>query len=271
LHLLARAWGFLLSQFSSRSKHTTQKNLKSCFPEKTENEIVQLTKSSLTNTAATALEMGKMWLPPMEKTLKMVVASEGREEFVAAHEAGNGVILLAPHLGNWEIFAFYLCDDLESTWLYQPPKLPALDRLITKTRSRGGLTMAPTNRAGVSKVLKTLKEGKLAGVLPDQVPPDEGGVYAPFFGEEAFTMTLVSKLVQKTDAKVFCGFANRLPSNQGYKVIVESADESIYSHDIDESVAALNRTVQKSVNRAVEQYQWEYKRFRKQRDGSKFY
>lgn len=271
LHLLANAWGFLLFKLPSRSKNTTQINLQACFPEKTENEIAQLTKSSLTNTAITVLEMGKTWLPPMEKTLKMVVACEGREEFMAAQETGDGVILLAPHLGNWELFAFYLCDGLESTWLYQPPKLPALDRLISRTRSRGGISVVPTNRAGVSKILKTLKAGKLAGVLPDQVPPHEGGVYAPFFGEQAFTMTLVSKLVQKTEAKVFCGFANRQRDKQGYKVIVEAADASIYSDNIEESVAALNRTVEKSVRSAVEQYQWEYKRFRKQPDGSKFY
>ena len=84
-------------------------------------------------------------------------------------------------------------------------------------------------------------------------------------------MTLVSKLLQKTDAKVFCGFAKRLSKKQGYQIIVEAADEQIYSENIDESVAALNRTVEKSVNKAVEQYQWEYKRFRKRPDGKKFY
>ena len=66
-------------------------------------------------------------------------------------------------------------------------------------------------------------------------------------------------------------FAKRLSKNQGYQIIVEAADEQIYSDNIDESAAALNRTVEKSVNKAVEQYQWEYKRFRKRPDGKKFY
>ena len=66
-------------------------------------------------------------------------------------------------------------------------------------------------------------------------------------------------------------FCQTVIKKQGYQIIVEAADEQIYSENIDESVAALNRTVEKSVNKAVEQYQWEYKRFRKRPDGKKFY
>jgi len=217
------------------------------------------------------MEMGKAWLPPLETTLKFIVDTEGKKSFDEARAAGQGVILLAPHLGNWEFCGFSLCDGIESTWLYQPPKYPALDQLITRTRSRGGVKMAPTNQRGVAEVFKTLRKGEVVGVLPDQVPPTEGGIHAPFFGVSALTMTLVSKLLQKTDARVFCGFAKRLPKAEGFSVIVEEADKEIYSDDLHTSVAALNRTVESCVEKAVEQYQWEYKRFRKQADGSKFY
>ena len=87
----------------------------------------------------------------------------------------------------------------------------------------------------------------------------------------ALTMALVSKLIQKSDAKVFCGFAKRLPNAKGFKVIVQEADQGIYSEDESTSLSALNSTVEKNVLMAIEQYQWEYKRFRKQADGSKFY
>ncbi len=215
--------------------------------------------------------MGKSWLPPMPKTLAMVVESEGEAAFLSAVESGDGVILVAPHLGNWEIFAFYLCKHLTSTWLYQPPKLKMLDRLITRTRSRGGILMAPTNQVGVSRALKALKRGEVVGVLPDQVPSRAGGKFAPFYGEPALTMTLISKLVQKTQAKVFCGFAKRLPRAKGYKIIVAEADLGIYSSNLEESLTSLNTTIEDNINKAVEQYQWEYARFRKTPDGTKFY
>ena len=271
LQVIAKAWGTLLYRFPTRAKTTTERNLTACFPDKSEAEIAELAKSSLIHTASTAIELGKSWLLPMEKTLALVVDCEGQDKFNAAYESGNGIILLAPHLGNWEIFGFYLSDSASTTFLYQPPKYLALDRLITRSRSRGGLNMAPTNQTGVAQIFKTLKQGQVVGVLPDQVPSQEGGGYANFFGVPALTMTLISKLLQKTDAKVFCGFAKRLPNAKGFKVIVQEADEGIYSEDASISLAALNSTVEKTVLSAIEQYQWEYKRFRKQADGSKFY
>ena len=207
----------------------------------------------------------------MANSLELVTESEGEENFFAATASEHGVILLAPHIGNWEIFGFYLCEKLKSTWLYQPPEFKLMDQFITKTRSRAGIEMAPAHRIGVSKVLAALRRGEVVGILPDQIPPAEGGRFIPFFGEPALTMTLPSKLIQKTKAKVFCGFAQRLPNARGYKIIVEEAISDIYSEDLDESVMALNRTIEKTIMKSVEQYSWEYKRFRRRPDGSRFY
>ena len=131
--------------------------------------------------------------------------------------------------------------------------------------------MAPTHRTGVSKVLAALRRGEVVGILPDQIPPAEGGRFVPFFGEPALTMTLPSKLIQKTTAKVFCGFAQRLPNARGYKIIVEEAISDIYSPDLDESIIALNKTIENTIMKSMEQYSWEYKRFRRRPDGSRFY
>ena len=271
LQLLAKCWGTCLYCFPTKAKSVTEKNLTICFSEKSGADLEKLTRASLINTACTILEMGKSWVPPMAESLKLVVDSEGEEQFFRAARSKSGVILLAPHIGNWEIFGFHLCDKLKSTWLYQPPKFELLDKLITKTRSRAGIEMVPTNRTGVSTVLGALKRGEVVGILPDQIPSLEGGRFTPFFGEPAFTMTLVSKLVQKTQAKVFCGFAKRLPDANGYKVIVEEAMSDIYSKDINKSLLALNKTIEKTILMSIEQYSWEYKRFRLRPDGTRFY
>ena len=271
LQLLAKFWGLYLYRFPTKAKLVTRKNLAACFRAKTTAEIEEMTHASLTSTACTILEMGKSWIPSMAKSLELVTESEGEENFFAATTSEHGVILLAPHIGNWEIFAFYLCEKLKSTWLYQPPEFKLMDQFITKTRSRAGIKMAPTDRIGVSKVLAALRRGEVVGILPDQIPPAESGRFAPFFGESAFTMTLPSKLIQKTTAKVFCGFAQRLPNARGYKVIVEEAISEIYSEDLDESIIALNKTIEKTIMKSMEQYSWEYKRFRRRPDGSRFY
>lgn len=109
------------------------------------------------------------------------------------------------------------------------------------------------------------------GVLPDQVPADEGGVFAPFFGQSAFTMTLTSRLAQRGKPAVFCGFAQRLPQGKGFKAVVKRADSGVFDADLEVSASAINRCVESLVEQAPEQYQWEYKRFRRQADNSEFY
>ena len=217
------------------------------------------------------MEMGKSWLVPINETIGLVIDSEGMDAFNKAVAAKEGVILLAPHLSNWEIFGFYTVIGLPTVFLYQPPKLPALDNLLKQTRSRSGIKLAPTNRQGVSMLLKSLQQGELVGILPDQVPAEGGGLFAPFFGQKALTMTLVAKLLARKKVPVFCGYAERLPNAQGFKVIVTPANDLIYSDDLAESVAGLNLSVEECVLKALPQYQWEYKRFRRQPDGKKFY
>jgi KDO2-lipid IV(A) lauroyltransferase len=271
LHGIAGVWGRVLYLLPSKAKDTTTKNLRLCFPNMGEQERDQLIKSSLINTACTALEMGKAWVVPVEKTLKLVVETEGYENYRKAVASDKGVILLAPHLSNWEVLGFYAGDGVPTSFMYQPPRIAALDRLLKEARSRSGIKMAPTNRKGVAEVLGALRQGEMVGILPDQVPGDESGIFSDFFGEPAFTMTLISKLVQRTGAKVICGFALRLPKGTGFRAVFFPADDDIYSSDLDVSVRALNKAVEDAVKQAPAQYQWEYKRFRRRPDNSEFY
>lgn len=230
-----------------------------------------MTRESLQNTACTALEMGKAWMLPMAKTVGLVVETEGYEDYRQAINAGDGVILMAPHLSNWEILGFFASHETTTTFMYQPPRQPAVDRLLREVRSRSGIKLAPTNRKGVAQVLSALQAGEMIGILPDQVPADESGIFAPFFGEPAFTMTLISKLASRTGAAVFCSFAQRLPAGKGFRVVFQRAEEDIFSTDAETSVTSLNRSVEKLVTLAPSQYQWEYKRFRRRPDNSEFY
>lgn len=271
MHAVAGVWGAILYRIPNRARATTIRNLRACFPELSDDEVEALARKSLVSTACTAMEMGKSWMLSLEKTFLLVKEAVGFEEFQQVAKEKQGIILLAPHLGNWEIFGLYAGQYIDTTFMYQPPKLPALDRLLQRTRSRGGIKLAPTDRKGVSLVLKALGRGELVGVLPDQVPNDEGGEFADFFGESALTMTLVSKLAARSKARVFCGFAERLPKSKGFKLTIREAEQSIYDEDLSRSVRGLNKTIEDSVLMAVEQYQWEYKRFRRRADGKKFY
>lgn len=267
LRWLGKTLGHILWLTNNRSKQATLVNLAACFPEKSIEERTWLAKSSLQNLVITALELGPIWFSPLDKLLANVVSVEGEEYLERALADGNGAILLAPHMGAWELLGMYLSGKYMITSLYQPPDNAAMDRLIFKARSRNGSQLAATQQKGVKTLLKALKRKELIAILPDQVPPKEGGAFADFFGVPALTTTLVKNLSSRTGAKIVLAAAYRIESTGHYKIIFQAVDETIYSADTQESLTALNQSVERCVLIAPEQYQWEYKRFKKQPPG----
>jgi KDO2-lipid IV(A) lauroyltransferase len=85
-----------------------------------------------------------------------------------------------------------------------------------------------------------------------------------------FTGTLASNLIKRTGAVAVFGYAKRVPG--GFSMCYLAAEDEIYDEDMSVSLAALNRGVERCVRACVEQYQWEYKRFRvRPRDGKGLY
>jgi len=259
---LGASVGWLVWMSGGRSVRVTRQNLTLCFPDMPEPERRRLVRQSLVETAKTAAEAAAVWNRSTDWLARQIVEIEGEAHLYKALEREKGLLVLAPHLGNWEVVAPFLARYARLTALYQPPKQAALDKLMLRGRTKDNIDMAPTNRRGVSQLLKALKRGEIVGILPDQVPePGNGAEVAPFFGQPALTMTLVHSLVQRTGSDVLCVFAQRVP--KGFRLVVLPADSAIHDEAAVDSVAALNRSVEACVERALSQYQWEYKRFRR--------
>lgn len=244
----------------------TRTNIDIAFPEQAEAERIALAELSMIETGRSFSEMGMAWLWSPARSLKKVKAVHHEHLIDEALAQGHGVILIAPHLGNWEILNLYLSKRYPFTAMYRPPKLKLLDTLIKRMRARLGTRMAPADASGVRMVMSALKRTEMVGILPDQEPVT-GGEWAPFFGHPAYTMKLLPQLVRKTKARVICGFAERLPGGEGFEIHFMAADERIYSADLNEALLGLNRSVEQCVKALPAQYQWEYKRFNHQPDG----
>jgi KDO2-lipid IV(A) lauroyltransferase len=256
----------------SRMQQTTQTNLALCFPSMDPVARETLGRRSLQATMQTIMEAGAVWLWPASRVLALVQQVDGLEILQQAKARGKGVIVLAPHLGNWEVLGLYLnaCGLGQSYQLYQAPADARLDRLIHMARSRAGAAMVATDNKGVAELLRALRAGDIAGILPDQVPDTAGGEYAPFFGRPALTMTLLVRLQQKTGAAVVLAFARRLreQGKPGFELVFKEPAAGLYAEDMPTALAAMNKSIEDLIALAPEQYQWEYKRFRRQPDGA---
>ena len=270
LHYWGRLLGNLMYRNNSKSARITRKNLSLVYPDLTPEQLEDKVRLSLQETMKTGLEFGWCWMAPMDQVLSKVRRVEGLEVLQQAHEAGKGVIFLGPHLGNWEFLGHLINQHFPFSVMYAIPKNPALEKIIVEGRTRAGMKLAPANMKGVAQMLKLLKAGEMVGNLPDQEPDDRsGGLFAPFMGVNTFSPKLVTRLIGKTGGKVVAGFARRLPDAEGFDIVFIDADAGIYSTNEVEAVTAMNRTVEKLVAMAPEQYQWEYKRFKTRPEGEK--
>jgi KDO2-lipid IV(A) lauroyltransferase len=257
--------GYCVYLARTRLYKTTLTNLQLCFPDLTLQQRKALALLSLKHTGMVLAESGPVWLWPVEKIMGEIQEVTGLELIQQAQDQGKGVILIGPHHGNWELMGLYLSTLGKCSQLYQAPKHKDLDALLYMARSRGSAKMYPANTKGVVAMLGALKNGEMVGILPDQIPGPNAGEFAPFFGNDAYTMTLISRLIQKTGAKAFLTYAKR--TEQGFSIVIREPDEKIYAQHMPTSLEGLNKTVELAAKDAPEQYQWEYKRFRYQPEG----
>jgi KDO2-lipid IV(A) lauroyltransferase len=183
-------------------------------------------------------------------------------------QAGKGAIIMSPHLGAWEIGAQAIAEKFGPAHgplvaLFRPARKAWLEPLVANARTRPFLDSAPTSLAGVRTLIRTLRHGGYTAILPDQVPSLGQGVWAPFFGREVYTMTLLAKLAQQTGAQVILTWCERLPAGQGFCMHMRPFDapEMKDAHVSPEAAAAaVNRGVEAMVRHAPGQYLWGYAR-----------
>ncbi|WP_297528876.1 lysophospholipid acyltransferase family protein [Thiohalobacter sp.] len=260
-HAIGALIGSLLAWLPNPLRRVSERNLDLCLPELPAAERRRLLRQSLVETARTALETGPLWLWPADRIRPLIVEETGTEAIDAARAAGRGVLLAAPHLGSWELAGHFAAWRWGVTSLYRPPRLAGLEDLMCRGREHLGARLVPTDAHGVRSLYQTLREGGVVAILPDQEPGSGGGVFAPFFGIEAWTMLLLSRLARKTGAAVFFGYCERLPGGR-YRMRFHPAPPDIADADPRTAASALNRGVAACVRECPAQYAWSYRRFR---------
>ncbi len=264
---LGRQTGRIAWHLAKGSTNVTKRNLELCFPDKSAEDIEKLAKESIIETMMTAFEMASAWVQPVDELLKKISHVDNEHIYLDALKTGRGIVLLVPHFGNWELCNYFMAKQNSSLLaMYKAGKSPALNRLILHSRQQ--ITeMVPADKKGVLAMFNAVKQGRVTGLLPDQEPSIKSGVWAPFFGIPALTPTLVSKVLQKTNAIAMGYGCQRNPDGKSYHIFYEKVDDAIYSDDIETSATAMNHCIERIILRDPAQYQWEYKRFKRRPDG----
>ncbi|MGS2723529.1 lysophospholipid acyltransferase family protein [Porticoccus sp. GXU_MW_L64] len=262
---LGSALGCAMWLSKSREARITLANIQHCMPESSESEQRSLARRSVIEFGKTCFEIPLVLQRPPEWVAKKVKQVHNQALLDRALTDERGILLVTPHLGNWEVIGTVIGQQTHMTAMYEPARYPEFDAILKNSRSRLGGDMVPTDKRGVMALIKKLRAGGTSCVLPDQEPDLTSGEFAPFFGRRALTMTLLNKLLQRSGAQAIVHFILRVPG--GFDVYYMEPDPAIYSAEQSEALAALNRSIEAAVKRAPQQYQWEYKRFKQCPEG----
>jgi KDO2-lipid IV(A) lauroyltransferase len=200
-------------------------------------------------------ELAWVWFRPSDQVDRRVHCAD-MAPLMQAHALGRGVLILTPHLGCFEVAAPWVARRLPITVIYRQPRRAALDVLLHAARNRGDLAAAPATLAGVRALLRALRRGEAVGLLPDQVPGEGEGRWAPFLGAPAYTMTLPQRLVQASGAAVVLLSVARLPGGRGWTLRLKR-------FEAEPTPQAINAAMEALIRECPDQYLWGYNRYKR--------
>ena len=260
--------GMLLYRVQNPARAIAHRNIELCFPEKSLEEREALLQSALRESGKAVLELSAMWLWPMERLRKLHRGFTGIEHYYALRVRGKGVIALTPHLGQWEFLGLLAPGYVgPMSSLYRTGKLGVWEERIKRARERGGNRLQPTTVDGVRAMYAALRRNEMIGILPDQDPGEGRGIYAPFFGIDAFTMHFVARLAIRSGVGVVIAYAERLPDGRGFRSVIKPVDPAINQGPMEHSVAIMNKAIEDLVRERPDQYLWIYPRFKRRSEG----
>ena len=256
-----------------RESRVARRNLELAFPSETPAEREALHAAILRTTARQVLETVRLWTRPHAENLALIRDVHGAPLLDSAIAAGHGVIIAAPHHGNWELLNQWLATRTPLAILYRAPESAIGEAFLQSVRAdRDRVTQIRAEGPAVRQLFKWLGAGGVVGILPDQQPKVGDGEFAPFFGVQALTMTLLGRLGARTGATVLMAWCERVESHPGrppvFDLHIEPAPAAIADADSTVAVHALNATVERIARRDPAQYQWTYKRYTLRPPGS---
>ena len=208
-------------------------------------------------------ELPRLWLRPFNESCLSNVELLGKDHADHAFAHGKGVIFFGPHCGSFELGPQALAEVYGPiTAVYRPARQPSLAAVELATRQRPLLKVLPASLRAIKAMHKALKSNQAVALLTDQVPPEGLGLWVPFFGKPAYTMTLAARLALQTGATLLPVSCERLPNGRGYIVKIRPAVDLDGNADLLGAVTRINQAIEAIVLSQPGQYLWGYGRYK---------
>lgn len=260
--------GSLLYLVAGERRRVGQINLRLCFPGMSEEERSRLLRDHFKMFARGLIERSILWWASAEY-ISSLIRVEGIEHFEAIKN--QPAILLTPHFVGMDAGGQWVAQQVDTVCMYANQKNVYMTELLLKKRARFRDQKLYSRQQGLRPIIKGLRAGMPFIYPPDQDQGVKDGVFVPFFGVQAATMTSVSRIAQMTGAKVVPSITRVLPGGGGYVLTFYPAWESYPSGDEVLDARRMNEFIEQRILEMPEQYFWLHKRFKNRPEGAEKY
>ena len=253
---------------TSSAYKVTLRNLEMTYKHLDKLELEQLAKESLIETILSGHETIKSWSKPIHISGKNIFRIENNYLLNRYIDDGNGVAVIAVHNRSVDMLLKWINTKCETTTLYKKVKIKALDRFVRKQREGKNNHVYETTMIGVRKIFKAYKANKTICIAADQVPQEGMGEYIKLFNIDAYTTTLASSLIYKTQKPAVFICMNSFENNK-LGVTIKPSRKDMYNES--KHKLSLNKSIESLININPKDYSWEYKRYKKLLSGENPY
>jgi len=203
-----------------------------------------------------------LWIWRHPKSSINKVAIENLNEVIELSKNGKGLIVLAPHLGGFEIVPRIFAEHTRATVMYRPARKRWVNELMLKSRKHSEIEFVEANIGGVRQIKRALVKGQVVGLLADQVPSVGDGVWAKFFNQYAYTTSFPIKLARQTNVAVLFVGAERLGLGKGWLIKSRLRTEAFPDSLVD-ACTEMNHYFEEMILSKPHQYMWSYNRYKR--------
>lgn len=263
LRALGNAVGWVIYHALRTRRELAMDNLRRVLGDRLDDrERARVVLASVRNMTKTMLELLKLPAISAERLERLVPVS-GEENLREAVEGGRGVIVVTPHFGNWELLAARARQmGYRLSVVARDANDPATAGIITHARETFGTRVL--ERDELRTMLRTLADGEVLGILPDQ-HGGEAGVWLDFMGRPASTVTGPAALAVRTGAAVVPGFGLRTEDEDvhvRFLPALEIPDTGDRDEDVRRLTQRINDVLGEQIMRHPEQWLWMHNRWR---------
>lgn len=260
------ALGWLAYHSSEKLRRVGDRNLQIAFPASSAEERRHRLKRTFRHLGWQVAEFCQMGRYGADTVASDVMRYDGLEHYLAAKEAGKGVLVLTGHLGAWELSSFV------HSLLGHPMGMvirrldnPLVDRMVNRIRCQHGNSVLHKDDFARG-LLHAMHRGETVGILMDTNMTPPQGVFVPFFGEAACTASGLARVARKTGAAVLPGFLlweeaeERYVLRFGAPLVLQLTDDA--EADALSNTALFARVTEEYIRRYPDQWLWLHRRWK---------